>query len=269
VSIGPVSLSGQAVRLDNPDSFIRFGLIALATDLTSEHDFYRQMPQERVATHVSRVAYENPTSVENLAKMAPRLTDAAGLIAPGETLRAICYSCTAASVVIGDDKVRAAIQQARPGVEVVAPPGAALAAFRALGAKRISILTPYTVETSTPMAAYFAAQGLDVLNLECLGLKDDREMARVSSRTIIDAAIAAHREEAEAVFISCTNLPVLEHIGELEKRLGKPVVSSNQASAWAMARLAGLADHKSPGHGVLYDRQWPFSKASQATGEIA
>ena len=138
--------------------------------------------------------------------MQPTLTDGAGLILPGEELDAICYSCTAASAVIGDAEVAAAINKAKPGVPVVTPPLAATRGLRALGAKRISILTPYTVETSRPMAAYFERKGFDIASFTCLGFEDDREMARIAPASVVELAREAMAPDAEALFVSCTAL---------------------------------------------------------------
>src|SRR5690606_28322987 len=110
----------------------------------------------------------------------PRLEEGARLILPDEPLDAICYSCTSASVVIGDDAVEAAIRAAKPEVPVVTPPLAAVRALTVLGARRISILTPYSVETSLSMASYFADRGFEVASFTCFGLDDDRIMARIS-----------------------------------------------------------------------------------------
>ena len=252
-----VSRSGENVRFNDASAVARFGLIALATDLTSERDLYRQLPGEHVSIHVTRVAYENPTTPENLLKMAPRLTEAAQLLAPLNPLKAICYSCTAASVVIGDEAIAASIQAGAGAVPVVTPTGAARMAFEALGVRRIAILTPYTVATTEPMAAYFASHGLDVTTAHCLGLEDDREMARVSDQTIVKAAMAVDTPDAEALFLSCTGLPAINVIAELEQRTGKPVVTSNQASAWAMARIGGLKDHRPAEFGRLFDCALP------------
>ena len=205
----------------------------------------------------TRVAFENPTTPDNLRKMTPRLVEAAALLEPLAPLKAICYSCTAASVVIGDDEVTAAIRQSAGNVPVVTPAGAARQAFSALGVRRLAILTPYTIATSQPMAAYFAGHGMDIVSFECLGLDDDRDMARVSDESIINAAIAADRLGAEALFLSCTGLPAINVIAEIERRIGKPVVSSNQASAWAMTRLGGFHDHKPVEFGRLFDCALP------------
>jgi maleate isomerase len=171
--------------------------------------------------------------------MQPELAAGAALILPDESLDAICYSCTSASVVIGDAEIEAAIGSAKPGVPVVTPPMAGVRGLNALGAKKISILTPYTVETSRPMAAYFAARGFDILSVTCLGFEDDREMARIAPAAIVDLAREATHAEAEALFVSCTALRGALAVAGMEQAIGRPVVTSNQASAWNCLRLCG------------------------------
>ncbi len=217
----------------------RIGLVILATDHTSEPDYQRMVANRRIGVYVARIPYANPTTPENLRKMQPALTEGAALILPGEALDAICYSCTSASVVIGDEAVDAAIQAARPGVPVVTPPRAGVHGLRALGADRISILTPYTVETSRPMADYFAKYGFDIASFTCLGFEDDREMARIPVRSLIDLARTAMHGDAEALFVSCTALRSAQAAAAIEDAIGRPVVTSNQATAWNCLRLCG------------------------------
>lgn len=259
-----VSRSEEMVRFNDAGATIRFGLIALATDMTSERDLYRQLPGEGVAIHVTRVAFENPTTPENLRKMAPRLTEAASLLQPLQPLKAICYSCTAASVAIGDAAVKASIQAGAGDVPVVTPTGAARLAFAALGVRRLAILAPYTIATTKPMAAYFTHHGMQLSRVECLGIEDDRDMARVSDQTIFNAAIAIDTPDAEALFLSCTGLPAINVIADIERRIGKPVVTSNQASAWAMARLGGFDDHRPQQFGRLFDCALPDNAYGEA-----
>lgn len=127
-----VRLSNQVLNFENNNSWKRLGLIALSTDFTTERDFARIMPYDLLGIYVARVAFQNPTTPENLRDMAPRLTNAARLILSDGPLSAICYSCTAASVVIGDDAVTDAIQKSHPGTPVVTPTLAARLAFTAL-----------------------------------------------------------------------------------------------------------------------------------------
>jgi maleate isomerase len=217
----------------------RVGLIILATDHTTEPDFQRMVAGPDIGVYVARIPFANPVTPDNLRAMQPSLTEAAALILPGEELDAICYSCTSASVVIGDAAIEAAIREAKPGVAVVTPPLAGVRGLRALGAKRISVLTPYTVETSRPMADYFASHGFDIASFTCLGLDDDRDMARISPAALVDLARDAMADDADALFISCTAVRAALAAAGIEQATGRPLVTSNLASAWSCLRLCG------------------------------
>lgn len=251
-----VVLSAEKIVLESPEDRKKIGLIALSTDMTTERDFARIIPLDRAGLYGTRVVFANPTTPDNLRKMAPHITAAADLIVPGEALDAICYSCTAASVVIGDAEIAASIRAARPGVAVVTPSGAALKAFAALEVRHISVLTPYLVETSVPMADYFRLHGLKIEAFRCLGLEDDRDMARVDPDTILRAALETDTDRTQAFFLSCTALQAVDVIEELERRTGKPVVTSNQASAWALMNHTGL-DQPSERWGRLFRHSLP------------
>lgn len=235
----PISLATRAPRLDVRPLDKRVGLIILATDHTTEVDFQRLVASDRIGVYVARIPYANPVTAENLRAMQPSLTAAAGLILPDETLDVVMYSCTSASVVIGDAEVAAAISAAKPGTAVVTPTAAVVRGLRALGANRISVLTPYTVETSRPMADYFSALGFQIDRFTCLGLTDDREMARIAPSEIVAFAKEAMAPESEALFISCTAVRAAGVIAEIEAAIGGPAVSSNYATAWACLRLCG------------------------------
>jgi len=104
----PVELEERPVRW-------RIGLLALATDHTLERDVARICGGDEIAVYVTRVAFANPMTAENLRAMGPRLTQAAELILPDEDLDALAYGCTSASVAMGDAAVAAAIHAAKPG----------------------------------------------------------------------------------------------------------------------------------------------------------
>ena len=238
------------IEIDKGPVAKRIGLVLLATDHTSERDFAHIVPRDEVAVYCSRIAFENPTTPDNLRAMQPRLIEGAALILPDEPLDAICYSCTAASAVLGDEAVAAALDKGKPGAAVVTPPMAARKGLAALGARRISILTPYLEETAAPVADYFAAHGFAVDRLTNLGIDDDRTIARVATRAIVEAARDALDPRSHALFISCTALRAAEVADAIEALNGRPVVTSNQASAWMCLRLAGI-ERPFPGYGRL------------------
>ena len=251
-----INVASRAPKLDDRPLAKRIGLIILATDHTTEVDFQRMVASERIGVYVTRIPYANPVTPENLMNMQQSLTAGATLILPDEPLDAVMYSCTSGSVVIGDDRVEKAVQAAKPGVPVVTPTAAAVKALKALGAKRISVLTPYTVETSRPMAEYFAHVGFEIDRFTCLGLSDDREMARISHDEITAFAEEAMAPESDALFISCTALRAAEVVPRIEHVIGKPVVTSNLATAWACLGICG--DHGSkPELGTLMTSPYP------------
>ena len=253
-----VDLYRGELTYDPPDKNKKIGVIALSTDVTAERDLVRILPMYRLGLYVTRVEFSNPTTPQNLHKMAPLISKAAGLILPDERLDAICYCCTAASVVIGDHAIEASVHTARPGVPVVTPSAAAVQALKAFGAKHISVVTPYLIETSQPMASYFEAQGLSLAKFLCLGLESDVDMARVDRESIIKAVLASQTQETDAFFLSCTALQALDVVREIEAQTGLPVVTSNQACAWALAHHTQIKVDAVK-WGRLFRQQWPYN----------
>lgn len=234
-----LSLASRAPNLDDRPLAKRIGLIILATDHTTEVDFQRMVASERIGVYATRIPYANPVTPANLRAMQPSLTSGAALILPDEPLDVVMYSCTSASVVIGDGQVTAAVKAAKPTAAVVTPTAAAVSGLKALGARRISVLTPYTLETSRPMADYFEGLGFDIARFTCLGLTDDRDMARISPSDIVAFAKEAMAPDSDALFISCTAVRAAGVAAKIEAAIGKPVVTSNLATAWACLRLCG------------------------------
>lgn len=251
-----LTLAARAPILDDRPLEKRIGLIILATDHTTEVDFQRMVASARIGVYATRIPYANPVTPENLRAMQPSLTSGAALILPGEPLDVVMYSCTSASVVIGDAAVKAAVKAAKPTASVVTPTAAAVSGLQAFSARRISVLTPYTVETGRPMADYFLALGFDIARFTCLGLADDREMARISPAEIVAFAKEATAPDSDALFISCTAVRAAGVAAEIEAAIGKPVVTSNLATAWACLRLCGDAAAR-PALGRLMTLAYP------------
>lgn len=210
----------------------RVGLILLATDNITELDFRRAMPQDRVGVYCNRVRYANPTTADNLRAMLPHIEDAGELILPDQHLDVLYYSCTSASVTLGEDEVCKLLRRAKPDALPITPTIAATKALNALGAHKISLLTPYLPETSVPIQRYFEAKHFDVISHACMGLGDDRDMARLSAESIVEAAVETCDPASDALFISCTALPARQTVTTIEEKIGKPVVTSNQAAVW-------------------------------------
>jgi maleate isomerase len=125
------------------------------------------------------------------------------------------------------------------------------AAFRALGAKRIVLVSPYTKPVNEREVAYFAHQGITVLSETGLSLEGGEAYAGVEPGIWYRIAMANRHKEADAYFLSCTTIRSTPVIAALERDLGRPVVTSNQAMAWNALRLGGVRDQRA-GFGTLF-----------------
>ncbi len=226
------------------------GLILLSTDLTLERLIPRLIPIDDVTIFVNRVTYHNPMTVENLAAVETNLTQAARDILPGVRLDAIAFACTSGTIAIGPDQVMGRLADGQPGVPATTPITAAIDGMNQLGLGRLALLTPYRDAVNQPIADFIEGSGVKITKMSTFDMDSDIDVGRIPVPTIIEAAIAADDPDAEALFLSCTALQAADCIPELEDKLGKPVLTSNQALLWRAMRLAGY-DRKIQGYGEL------------------
>ena len=193
------------------DARATVGLLVLANDRTIEVEFRRVFERCGVALYHSRI-YNDPTiTPETLKRMEQGLKGAAELIVPGVALDVVGYGCTSASMVIGEERVAERIREARPGVACTTPVTAAFAAFRAFGISSVGLFTPYIDDINQTMRRYIEAQGFRVPAMGSFNEEDDPTVARITLDSIQRAALEVGApDEVEAVFVSCTNLRLLD-----------------------------------------------------------
>jgi maleate isomerase len=228
------------------------GLLVLASDQTMEYEFRRLVKQDGVAVYESRLFNDNDITPATLRAMRERIAPAADLILPGMKLDVVAFGCTSASMELGEEEVFRQIHSVRPGVKCTTPVTAAFAAFEALGARRIGVLTPYSHEVNAGVRAYLDKRGATVAAFGTFNKLDDRDAARISPASIADGIrTLARGASLDAVFVSCTSLRLSEIVTEVEDAIGIPVTSSDHAMAWHCLRLAGVKDAV-PGAGRLF-----------------
>ncbi len=227
----------------------RLGWVLLPDDQTTEGDVARLAPSG-VQSSFARVAMDPDVNVDNLRGTRAHLAAAAAELHATDTPNVICFACTSASIVIGPEVVASELQSGAPACRVISVADAVVAALASLDVRRLAIGTPYVPEIDRIEAGFLAAFGVQVVALRGLGLHTDPEIRAVTLDEIIALAESVDRPDADAVFLSCTGLRAAEVIVELEDRLGKPVITSNQAALWHALRLAGC-DDTIPGAGVL------------------
>lgn len=228
------------------------GVIALATDATIEWEWRRLLTLDGVGFFVSRIMNAPTVTPENLKGMEKDLEDSTALILPGFDLDVVAYGCTSASMLIGEEVVARHIRSVRADVQCTMPIAAAKAAIKALGLRRIALLTPYIEEINQAMRNHFEAADIPVPVMGSFNNINDIQVSRIRPDSIREAALELGRESGvDGVFISCTNLRAAALVEPLEQELGKPVTSSNHAMAWHALRLAGV-DEAVPEQGRLF-----------------
>lgn len=154
----------------------------------------------------------------------------------------ILFACTSGSLIngVGWDRVLAERIERASGIPGTSTTTAVLSAFQALDAKTIAIGTPYIAEVDERERAFFEQLGFTVASIEGLGCYTDPEIGALAPETIVALAERVNRPEADLVFLSCTSLDVAQEIDRIEEVIGKPVVTSNQASAWLLMNSQGI-----------------------------
>jgi maleate isomerase len=209
-------------------------------DFALDRELWRWVPDD-VSLHLTRTPFVPVEVSLDLARLVSEhetLGDAVralNAVAP----EVVAYACTSGSFVGGVAGERAMCEaMTRAGaVPSLTTSGALLEALRELGARRITLVTPYTVSVTQSLEEYLAEAGIKVTGRASLGLT--RHIWKVPYREVVDMARRAVRGAADALFISCTNLPTYDVIPQLEAELRIPVISANQVTMWAALRQLG------------------------------
>ncbi|MCV2891507.1 Asp/Glu racemase [Lentibacter sp. XHP0401] len=228
----------------------KLGLIVLSTDETLENEARQVLAGQDVSLVHTRIRAEADVTPERLKMMETRLPEAAALLPEG--LTAVGYACTSASTVIGPARVTELVRMSHPEAAVSDPISAVMSGLKALKAKRIGFVSPYVKELTAPMRVFLGAAGFETVSELSFDLSEDRMVARIDEKSALQAIEkASESSDVDAIFVSCTNLRTFGILEEAERRIGRPVISSNQALMWHMLRLAGV-EAKGWGPGQLF-----------------
>ena len=238
---------------NDDETAAQLGLITLETDLTIETEL-RHFIGDSVGTKVghgqkptilhSRIACDDKVTSENLTAMSDRFGESLALFPPGYRFDVVGYGCTSASLMIGEKTVQDIIKSYIHVNHVTTPLTGARRALRAIRARQIGYLAPYISEISSQMCSLLRDEdGLQIAVAATFGEGRDSVVGCIHPQSIldaIDAMVDQAPRQLDAIFISCTSLKCAAIIDTAEAKHGIPVISSNSAIAWDMARLANL-----------------------------
>lgn len=228
---------------------LRLGMLLPSSNQVAEPELPSMLP-DGVAVHTTRLKLAGGGAQE-LLKMTEKVEEAADLVADaGADL--IVFHCTAVSTYDADMEKRIGerIRKAT-GKPSIATSEALTTAFQTLGARRIVLISPYTRDVNLREVDYFAHQQIEVLKEHGLALGGGNAFAAVEPGAWYRLAMEHRDSRADAYFLSCTTIRSTPVIAALERDLGKPVVTSNQAMVWHALRTGGVKDRIS-GFGRLF-----------------
>ena len=229
----------------------KIGLITLSTDLTMESDFYSIINNLPIDVFVNRIKNYNPLTKENLLKMYDQLESVTKDILPNEKINTIAYGCTSGTIAIGKEKIKEKIQIAKPGCYLTTPITSAIKALNKMKIKKIAIFTPYPDSVNKTVFEYFSKEKIEVLSFSSFNLDSDLEIGKVDPNYLLEVLTKMETSSAEGIFVSCTALPVLKIIDQVESKIKKTVLSSNQTLIWDSIRSVGYNSPVS-GYGKLF-----------------
>ena len=242
-------LEPKFIKNHNP----RIGLITLASDFRIEKDFNNIIYGKNIDLFSNRIKSYNPLTNKTLEKMADDITDVTKQILPDQKLDCVAYGCTSGTIAAGYQSIYKKVNLAKPNTKVTTPITSAINALKALRINNLSIFTPYTDEINQSVINYFKIEGgIEISELSYFDIASDLDIGKVDPEHLFDVLVKKDLSSSDALFVSCTALPVLSIIKDLEKKMGKIVLSSNQTLIWDTLKQIDFKN-KVAGYGELFN----------------
>ncbi|MBN9358920.1 MAG: Asp/Glu racemase [Herbaspirillum huttiense] len=211
---------------------------------------------ERFTFHSSRMRMKHVTK-EELAAMDGD-SDRCALELSDARVDVLGYACLVAIMSMGRGYHRVSEQRLHQRTvdnggpaPVVTSAGALVDGLHAIGAKKVSILTPYMKPLTQLVIDYIENEGIEVVDSISLEIPDNLEVGRQDPRAPIEITKRLDTRGVDAVVASaCVQMPSLASVQAIEDRVGLPVLSSSVATTYMMLKRLELSTAV-PGFGAL------------------
>jgi maleate cis-trans isomerase len=216
--------------------FRRIGLLLPSSSSVQERDFCRVLPED-ITLHVARMRLSN-VEAESTLRIVQEIESESQKLADVD-VDVIVFPATAPSSRngIGYDQELIKRIRAASGKPATTASTALLEALRVLSAKQIVLGAPWSAAVNQTVAAFIEANGVKVLAQEALGLVRNLDIGLLDPQTALDVGRRVNRPGADAVILACGNWSTFSIIDQLERDLGKPVLTTNQVSLWHALKM--------------------------------
>lgn len=227
----------------------RIGLVVPSSNVTVETEMpaiLARHPSADFSFHSTRMRMHT-VSPAGLAAMNAQRERCVMEIADASP-EVILYACLVAVMVGGPGEHRrvesaVAEQLATGGSEALvrSSAGALAEGLRALGARRVALVTPYLKPLAQQVVEYLEAEGFEIADWRALEVSDNNEVGCIPGERVMAAARSLDLSDVDALVLSCcVQMPSLSLIEPAEQEFGIPVLSAATAGAYSILRSLGL-----------------------------
>jgi maleate isomerase len=207
-----------------------------------EPDFHQHIGTLALIS-TTRILLENVTRQDELRMLEEHLPGAIELIrstAPD----VVVFGCTSAGALgtLAHNEAIGESIRAGAGTGVITVLGAVLKKVCAIDPRRIAVFTPYTEDLTNCIASSLNEAGYPPVKAVGMGIHMNLDIGKVGPTEIVRFVESEiDGLSFDCVFLSCTNWRSVEALPLLQKRLGVPVITSNQAAMDEVGRVAALS----------------------------
>jgi maleate isomerase len=242
------------------ETAFRIGQIVPSSNTTMETEIPRILRAStagsRFTFHSSRMRMKRVTKEELAAMDAD--SDRCAIELSDARVDLIGYACLVAIMSMGkgyhrqsERRLHERTRENGAPAPVVTSAGALIEGLRALGAKKVALITPYMKPLTQLVVNYIEAEGIEVQDRTSLEIEDNIAVGRRDPMALVEIAAGVSTNNVDALVVSaCVQMPSLAAIPAVESRAGVPVVSAAVCTAFRMLETLGLPT-LSPNAGAL------------------
>ena len=210
---------------------LRVGLIVPSSNTVMEPDFHRHIGTSAIVS-TTRILLEDVTREAEIRMLEEDLPQAVKRI--GTTASdVIVFGCTSAGALgnLSHDDAIARMIEETTGAKAITVLRSVLVRLAAIQPHKIAVFTPYIKDLTGSIARSLTEAGFPVIKAVGMGIKANLEIGRVTPEEIlrfVESQLSGI--DPDCLFLSCTNWRAIETVERLQKKLGIPIVTSNQAA---------------------------------------
>ena len=219
----------------------RLGFIIPSSNRMVEPQIQHYCP-EGVVPHFNRIGMTNRHKAP-LEVLKPRIVEAAELLADSK-VDVTVLQCTGTSMSGGVDPEKEIIQAMAQatGRPAISTASSLMAALAAVNANRIVFVSESPADHHASKEAYLRDAGLDIAASKGMALPRSDVYCVTTPEYWLDCVSEMRDDSVDAYFVSCANIHATYVIDQLEERLDRPVLTSNQVALWCALRTVGIDD---------------------------